>query len=221
MPSKVTTLMLRTNWLNDLELSFFFNVGKQWLSISSLNGVMFSILISQINLVVYAYLLLSFEALNLTLHSFLNVTVLLNMHFWVGFNRNISELVKEILWFICEYSICNNIWSDSKLNFHNEGENTSFTLNLHFWLSSPLPSKWERFSLLHCPLCSVLRHFIPQGSAVGCPAGEHPSVFLLHCNIPLGSNWCEKKIHEAADCFIQSHLWASDKYLLHRPSFHF
>lgn len=59
--------MLRTNWLNDLEL-FFFYIGKQFLNISFLNEVIFSILISQIHLAV-CVLLLSFEALHPALHT--------------------------------------------------------------------------------------------------------------------------------------------------------
>lgn len=120
-----------------------------------------------------------------------------------------------------EYSICNNIWSDSKLNFHNEGENTSFTLNLHFWLSYTLAFQSGNASVFYIVLCVPFFGISYLKGPCRLSSWRTPFCFLLHCNIPLGSNWCEKKIMKLQIVLFSPTSGPRTSICCMEPSFHF
>lgn len=121
-----------------------------------------------------------------------------------------------------ECSICNNIWSDSKLNLCNEGENTSFIFNLYFWLSYTTAFQIMNGSVF-CIVLSVQFFGILyiKGPSQMSNWKRTSLCFLLHCDICLVSSLVGEENHEAVDCLVQSHLRGSDNCFLHGALFPF
>lgn len=82
-----------------------------------------------------------------------------------------------------EHSICNNIWSHSKLNLGNEGENISFALTCISGFRAPLPFRWrtvQSFALFSV-FDSLAYHTI-----FGMSAGEeHPMFPASLCSLSM------------------------------------